>query len=113
MATTPTTPVTTSFNASVNVPDPSAIDNLTVSVALTDQQSVANLNLTLIAPNGAQLTLVTNQINAAGTANTGVGLPGGNAIGVFGFTAGPTGTPGIAVGTELRRQRHSEYLRSH
>ena len=28
-----------------------------------------------------------------------MGLPGGNAIGVFGFTTGATGTPGINVGT--------------
>ncbi len=40
-----------------------------------------------------------NQINAAGTANTGTGLPSGNAIGVFGFGAGATGTPGTQVGT--------------
>ncbi len=28
-----------------------------------------------------------------------MGLPSGNAIGVFGFTTGQTGTPGVEVGT--------------
>ena len=72
-----------------------SLDNLTVTVALVDQESVQNLNLTLVAPDGeSQITLVDNQNNAAGTANTGIGLASGNAIGVFGFTTGATGTSG-------------------
>ena len=53
----------------------------------------------MYAPDGNSITLVYNQINAAGTTDTGVGLPSGNAIGVFGFTTGTTGDRGITVGT--------------
>jgi len=66
---------TTPFTDSVNVPNQAAVTNLTVKVDLTDQQSVANLSLVLETPSGDQITLVRNQNNAAGTANTGVGLP--------------------------------------
>jgi subtilisin-like proprotein convertase family protein len=101
-----TTPVSTSFTDSVNLPA-SAINaiaanggDLTATIGVVDQESVQNLSLTLVAPNGVdQITLVANQNNAAGTANTGVGLPSGNAIGVEGFTTGATGNPGDVVGT--------------
>ena len=96
---TGTQPVTTSFTDEVSLTNPSAIDNLSVTVDLVDQESVQNLNLTLFAPNGNWITLVDNQNNAAGTADTGIGLPSGNAIGVYGFTTGTTGTPGTDVGT--------------
>ena len=97
---TNTTPVTTPFTDTVNVPDPSAINNLSVEIDLVDQVSVSNLSLTLIAPNGtSSITLVENQIDSAGKAHTGQGLATGNAIGQFGFTTGATGTPGIVVGT--------------
>ncbi len=99
-----TTPVTTSFQDSVSVPVSQLgnLDDLTVTVALVDQESVQNLNLTLIAPDGvSKITLVNNQNNAAGTANTGTGLPGGNAIGVYGFSTGQTGTFGTTVGTRF------------
>ena len=94
-------PGISTFNIPVQVPNPaSAVNNLTVTLDLVDQQSVQNLQIVLIAPNNAgRFTLVNNQINAAGTASTGVGLPSGNAIGVFGFSAGPTGTFGTSVGT--------------
>ncbi len=99
--TTTTIPVTSQFTDDVSIPVSELLDldNLSVTVALTDQESVQNLNLTLVAPNGNQITLVNNQNNAAGTANTGTGLNGGNAIGVYGFTTGQTGSPGLAVGT--------------
>ena len=98
-AATPTLtqPTPTSFSNVINVPNPNAINNLTVTIDLTDQQSVQNLSLVVVAPNGDQITLVQNQNNSAGTANTGRGLPGGNAIGQFGYA--PASTPGIAVGT--------------
>ena len=92
-----TTPITTSFSDPVSVPNPGAINNLTVTIDVTDQQSVANLSVVLIAPNGAQITLVANQNNAAGTANTGQGLPSGNSIGVLAYS--PTGFQGVNIGT--------------
>ena len=64
-----TEPATTPFDHPVSVPSPSTVNNLTVTLDLTDQQSVANLSVTLVAPNGDQIILVENQINAAGTAN--------------------------------------------
>ena len=94
-----TQPVTTTFTDPVNVPSPGAVNNLSVAVDLVDQAIVSNLSLTLVAPNGAQITLVENQIDAAAKVHAGQGLPGGNAIGQFGFTTGATGTPGIQVGT--------------
>jgi subtilisin-like proprotein convertase family protein len=90
----PATPVTTSFPVSVNVSDPSAITNLTVTLALTHPTD-SNLSLVLQAPNGQTITLVLNQTDAAGNNNTGVGLNGAN-IGVFGQT---NTNPGINVGT--------------
>ncbi len=97
--TTVTVPVTTPFSDSVSVPNPASINDLTVTLAATDQQSIGNLQVVLEAPNGAEITLVENQINAAAQANTSVGLPTGNAIGVYGFTTGATGNPGQVVGT--------------
>ena len=89
----------TSFNDSGQRPQPSiAINNLTVTVDLTDQESVQNLSLILVAPNGDQITLVENQINAAGTANTGQGLPSGNAIGWSVSPRAPPVTPGSTSG---------------
>ena len=99
-----TTPVTTTFTDNVSIPasELASLDDLTVTLALTDQESVSDLNITLIAPDGtSQITLVNNQVNAAGTTNTSTGLPGGDAIGVYGFTTGSTGTPGTVVGTEF------------
>ena len=92
-------PKPSTFSDPVNVPNPSALTNLTVTVDLTDQASVQNLSLVLVAPNGDQITLVQNQNDALGKSHTGQGLPGGNAIGQFGYAPGTSGTPGIAVGT--------------
>ena len=99
---TTTTAQPTPFTDLVTVPisQETAINNLTVTVALTDQQSVQNLSIDLVTPNNeGQITLVDNQNNAAGTANPSVGLPSGNAIGVTGFTTGATGNPGEVIGT--------------
>jgi subtilisin-like proprotein convertase family protein len=96
--TTVTTPITTPFNDSVNVPNQGAINNLSVSVALTDLQSVQNLSLVLIAPNNSSITLVANANAAGGTAlKPARGLPGGNAVGVFGYS--PTTGGGTALAT--------------
>ena len=90
----------TTFTDAVSVPDPSIVNNLTVTIDLTDQQSVANLSLVLVVPStGDQITLVQNQNNAAGTANPSVGLPGGNAIGQYGYAPGTPPTLGTPVGT--------------
>ncbi len=82
----------------------STVDDLTVTIDLTDQETVQNLQLDLVAPGGTafgpgSIELVRNQDNEAGTADTTVGLPSGNAIGVYGFTTGATGTRGTDVGT--------------
>jgi len=92
-------PKPTPFSDTVSVPNASALTNLTVTVDLTDQASVQNLSLVLVAPNGDQITLVQNQNDAVGIAHTGHGLPGGNAIGQFGYAPGTPGTAGIQVGT--------------
>ncbi len=98
---TVTVPQTTPFTDDVTIPgsELSSIDDLTVTVDVTDQQTVSNLSLVLVAPNGDSITLVENQINAAGKAIPSQGLPGGNSIGVYGFTTGATGDAGINVGT--------------
>ena len=94
-----TQPATTSFDDPVSVPSPSAINNLTVTLDLTDQQSVGNISVTLVAPNDDQLVLVENAIGASGTALHRQGLPGGNSIGVAQFTTGVPVVHGIDVGT--------------
>ncbi len=99
-----TTPHVQPFTDNVAVPAAvqSAINNLTVTVDVTDQQPVSNLKIVLIAPNLNSITLVENQINSLGTAVTSQGLPTGNAIGVFGYTPPTTtspGTPGTQIGT--------------
>ena len=69
---TTTTAQPTPFTDTVTIPisQESEINNLTVTVALTDQQSVQNISIVLEAPNNeGQITLVDNQNNAAGTAN--------------------------------------------
>ena len=76
-------PVTTPFTTTVNVPNPAAVTDLTVTVALTHPADT-NLSLVLQAPNnGPSITLVLNQINAAGVTNTGQGISGAD-LGVFG-----------------------------
>ena len=98
-----TSGTTTPFVDPVSVPNPNAVNNLTVTVDLTDNQSVANLSLVLFVPStGDQITLVQNQNNTAGTANKFVGLPSGNAIGQFGFTDGHHGHPGNCRRNDLR-----------
>jgi len=96
-----TTPVLTTFTDTVDVPNPRAIDNLAVTLALVDQQPVSDLSVTLVAPDHIHaITLFTNATNAAGqTIMPPQGLPSGNELGVFGFTTGATGKPGIEVGT--------------
>ena len=79
---------------------PTNIDNLTVTIALTDQAAVSNLKIVLIAPGGTNsIVLVENAIDATGKVIPGQGLPSGNAIGVYGFSPGATGTPGTPVDT--------------
>ena len=97
--TTMTVPVMTPFSNAVSVPNPALVNDLTVSLALVNQQTVQNLSVVLVAPNGASITLFLNQIDAAAKTNAGVGLPSGNAVGVYGFTTGTTGNPGTVVGT--------------
>ena len=105
-------------SVNVSVPNTSLINDLTVTIAINDTQAaVSNLSVVLIAPNNAgQITLVANQINAAGQTNPGQGLPSGSGIGVYNgvtigtifddnatrdiFDATPTGTNGnTAAGT--------------
>src|SRR5262249_2401917 len=52
-------PAPNDFPISVNVPDPSAVTGLTVSVALT-ATALADIKLTLIAPNGDTFLLLKN-----------------------------------------------------
>ena len=55
---TPTSaPQPNDFHVSANVPDPAAVTGLTVSVALSTT-SLADVTLTLIAPDGASITLL-------------------------------------------------------
>ncbi len=92
------TPGISNFPVQVSIANPNAIDNLTVTVALTDNQTVSNLKLVLIAPGGtSSIVLVENQIDSTGKASPGQGLPSGNAIGVFGFS--PSGSAGTPVDT--------------
>jgi hypothetical protein len=77
---------TTSFTTSVSVPNPAAITDLTVSVALIHPTD-ANLSLVLVAPNGDSLTLV------------GGGSLSGADLGVFGHTTGTPGNPGVDIPT--------------
>ena len=99
---TVTTPGLSMFSDTVQVPNPAAVNNLTVTIALTDDQAVSGLDIVLIAPNGtSQITLVENQTNAAGQAVTSQGLPNGNAIGVVNFTPPTNYFPGTVVGTEF------------
>jgi large repetitive protein len=102
MGTPADTPVTTDYFASVDITDPTqlaAIDNLTVTLDIVHAAD-QNLQIVLVAPkqtNGTtpSIILVNNQTNAAGTADTGVGITGAN-IGIFGES---TTNPGIDVGT--------------
>ena len=94
-------PGVSTFNDTVNIANPTQIDNLTVGLDLVDFAAVANLQLVLVSPNGLTLTLVANQVDQFGKTNTSQGLPNGNAIGQFGFTTGTNGTPGVVVGTEF------------
>ena len=82
----------------VNIPANQLADlsNLTLSMGLTFP-TMADLSIVLKSPNGDQITLLMNQNNAAGTANTGVGISGAN-LGVFGET---TTFPGFAIGTNF------------
>jgi large repetitive protein len=95
------TPVSTDFSIPVDVADPAAIDDLSATLNLVDQEAVSNLQIVLYAPHDVgSITLVQNQINDAAKANTGVGLPSGNSIGVYGFTTGATGVDsGLDIGT--------------
>ena len=90
-------PKSTTFTVTVNVPNPQAITNLTVNLALT-YPNLQELSLQLVAPDGEHITLFKNQ-SPPGTAPaiTSQGLPGGAALGVFGF-APPTAF-GLDIGT--------------
>ncbi len=90
---TTTTAQPTPFTDTVAIPisQESEINNLTVTVALTDQQSVQNISIILETPNNeGQITLVDNQENAAGTATASVGLPPAMPSG---FMGSPRGLP--------------------
>ena len=69
---------------------------------VTDQ-TLGDLSIVLQAPNGSQLTLVTNQNNATGTANTGIGISGAN-LGITGLTTNPF-FPGSLSGRPSIRAR--------
>ena len=89
------TPVTTPFPVTVNVPNAAAVTGLTVTLNVI-HPTMANLSIVLQAPNnGPSITLLLNQVDAAGTSNTGVGISGAN-LGVFGES---TTNPGIEIGT--------------
>ena len=70
-----------------------------MSVDLTDQATVQNLSLVLVAPGGVDASRWCRTRPTLGTAHTGQGLPSGNAIGQFGYAPGTPGLPAIAVGT--------------
>ena len=80
-------------------PTRAAVNNLTVTVALTDQQSVAESESCPGRSQRGSDHAGTEPEQCRRQAITGQGLPGGNAIGVFGYAPGTPGTPGIAVGT--------------
>ena len=77
---------------------PSAIDNLTVTVDLIDQESVQNLSLTLVAPGGQQSPWLPTRTTPPAQANQNQGL---QAAMPSGCTVSPraNGHPGIDVGT--------------
>ena len=90
----PDGPITTDFPVNVNITDPRFISlgSLAVSVSIIHPAD-AELRLDLVPPPGSLLptiTLVQNQTNAAGTANTGIGISGAN-IGIS-STGNPIGT---------------------
>ena len=96
----PTSPAVSDFEVNVNVPDPAAITDLTVTLELFDTPGgLPDLDIKLIAPNGAAITLVTNQNILVGTTTVttshNIGLTG-NSLGIFDWS---TTSPGFPVGT--------------
>ncbi len=99
-SSTVTIPETTTYTDAVSGLTSSSINDITATIALTDNQSIANLRAVLQAPDGTEVTLFLNQITVVGsstTTNTSVGLPTGNAVGVYGFS--PSGGGGDVIGT--------------
>ena len=105
-------PGLSTYNDTVSVPNPGAVNNLTVAVDLTDQASVSNLNLTLFAPNGDEITLVQNQIDATGTGPHQPGPSERQRHRAIRFHHGCHGNPRDPRRDDLRRQCHPEHLRS-
>ena len=96
----PSGPSSTQFlSSAVNIPNPAAVDDLTVTVELEDNQTVSGLSLTLVAPNNAgSLVLFLNANDSTGASiKPPQGLPSSNAVGVYGFN--PTSSPGDPIGT--------------
>ena len=90
-------PKTNTFDVTVNVPNPQDIQNLTVNVDLT-YPNLSEMSLQLVAPDGESITLFNYQLPpGTGPAITSQGLPGGAALGVFGYA--PPNNFGIDVGT--------------
>ena len=99
--TPPTAPSVSTFEVNVNIPNPAALTDLTVFLEVTDT-ALADLKIVLVAPNGASITLITNQFILVGTtvtqtsANVGIA---GNSMGIFDYSPGPPTVPGFPVGT--------------
>ncbi len=83
-AGTPNIPNTTNVPITVNITDPrfllQSITDVTVNMSVVDP-ALNELQIVLVPPVGSglpSLVLVENQTNAAGTANTGIGISGAN-----------------------------------
>jgi subtilisin-like proprotein convertase family protein len=94
-------PSTSTFDVTVNIPNPAAITDLTVFLEVVDT-ALADLKIVLEAPDGASIILITNQYILVGTTATqtsaNVGIPG-TSMGVFDYSPGPPTIPGFPVGT--------------
>ncbi len=85
-SSTVTIPETSTFTDAVSGLTSSSVNDITVTIAIADNQSVQNLRAVLEAPDGKEVTLFLNQITDTGTStatNTSVGLPTGTGVGVF------------------------------
>ena len=81
-AGTPNVPLVNNFPINVNVTDPRflSLSNLTVQLALVHNQ-IGELQIVLVPPTGSNLqpiTLLNNQIDAAGTTRMNIGASGAN-----------------------------------
>jgi subtilisin-like proprotein convertase family protein len=92
----PDIPGVTDYPVTVNINNANftALSNLTVTVNIV-HPAVQELSLTLIAPDGTRVPLVTNQIDGSGNTNAGVGVSGAN-MGIA--------TNGTPIGTTFNDQ---------